>query len=855
MTIVSLNHVDSSSTATTGGKGANLGELIKLGFPVPGGFVICADEYESLIKALDLPRNDQFSEEVLDRVRDQMMTAPLSSNLAGRIRQAHEKFAAGRQTVYAVRSSATAEDLSDASFAGQHDTYYYVEPEDVLTMVRKCWASLWSDAAVSYRESQGMEHRSVSMAVVIQKMVQSEVSGITFTADPLSGSDSVIVTEASWGMGAALVDGRVSPDQYLVDKSTGRLTSIKISDKKFMVPASLGEKQSSRLIEVPVERRLAETLSDNQIEQISKLALNAENHFACPQDLEWSIEGDEIYFLQSRPITILGEADPDVPEGKYILFKPLVENFTEPLKPLTLDLLDDLIPVLTIIYGRAYVNFNIFKWLIPFKLSDEDKARMAYLSDPEQAELRISPFRLMGLGLMLAMNYLVMAVFNRRTAAMPDDFMHTYRQRCHEIETDETINPKNALLHLFARFQFFEPAGNMVMMANLVSARYMITIRVLDELLKRWCPNLQNDSASLLVAGNEGVLSTEMGHEILKLANLARSLPSVNDAILNKPLEDAFETLSSLENGDGFLAELNHFLARHGHRGLKEFELSSTRWDEDPSQLLGMIRNYLNVDTETVDPEEAARKQRAKIQQQVDAKIGSLPFEKFFRIRTTIVNQLMNETRYYMKLQENSRFYHIMGFYVVRKKILAIEHALLSQGRLKCKDDIFYLHWQEVSDLKHGDLAWSDVEEIIRSRRMEHIRLTKLVPPKTIGIDIDDPVPTSGATLSGQGASPGSVEGVARVVMDPATGSNIQPGEILIAPYTDPAWTPLFLTVNAAVVEVGSYLSHAGTIAREYGMPCVVDVTNCTNRITTGMRIRVDGTNGSVTLLEEHGDA
>ena len=193
-----------------------------------------------------------------------------------------------------------------------------------------------------------------------------------------------------------------------------------------------------------------------------------------------------------------------------------------------------------------------------------------------------------------------------------------------------------------------------------------------------------------------------------------------------------------------------------------------------------------------------------------------------------------------------------MGFYAVRLKILKIEQSLLEQQILKCKDDIFYLGWNEIRDLQDGRLGWLDVEDTIRSRRMEHIRLSKLVPPRTIGIDLDEAeAPFTGHSLSGQGASPGRYEGIARVIMDPATDNEIEPGEILIAPYTDPAWTPLFLTASAAVIEVGSYLSHAGTIAREYGMPCVVDVTDCTSRITTGSRILVDGTTGSVQLLDD----
>jgi pyruvate,water dikinase len=184
--------------------------------------------------------------------------------------------------------------------------------------------------------------------------------------------------------------------------------------------------------------------------------------------------------------------------------------------------------------------------------------------------------------------------------------------------------------------------------------------------------------------------------------------------------------------------------------------------------------------------------------------------------------------------------------------ILVIEGRLLASGALKCRDDIYYLRWDEVKQLDQGIIGWLDIEDTIRARRMEHIRLSKMTPPKTIGFEMEsDTAQDSTNVLSGQGASPGRYEGIARVIMDPATDNEIRPGEILIAPYTDPAWTPLFLTARAAVVEVGSYLSHAGTVAREYGMPCVVDVTGCTRLIRSGDRVRVDGSQGAVTLLSE----
>ncbi len=857
MSLIGLDQISQEHLNTAGGKGANLGELIKQGFPVPPGFVVGAQEYAVFLDGLDIPANDDIpadTEAFLADIRTKILATPLNESLLDEIERHHEILAATRPSdlVYAVRSSATAEDLADASFAGQHDTYYYVTADSIGLMVKKCWASLWSNAAFSYRHTQGIEHRTVYMAVVVQEMVRSDVSGVTFTADPVSGNNSVIITESSWGMGAAIVDGRVSPDQYLVDKKSNRLTSIKISDKKFMVPARVEPERGARLVEVPANLRRMKSLTDEQVAEIAALATRAEAHFGSPQDLEWAIQDGQLFLLQSRPITIMGSAEEDEPVGRYILFKPIAENFTDPLMPLTEDIMVGLVPMMKVIHGRVYVNFNHVRSLIPLKMSDEDIARLGYLSEPKNQNPGISIPRMLMLGIVLFFNYLVMGVFNRRTAAMPDDFMASYRQYFTQVARDQTITAPNALIKLFLKFRFFEPVGNMVLLVNLIAPRYMLMLRLTRALLLRWAPELSDDTASLLCSGTEGVLSTQMGHDILGLAKIAKRSSTVSELLKNKQPKDAVQAIRDSGEGGEFITALTEFLAMHGHRALKEFELNSVRWEEDPSPVLGMVRNYLLVDTNLEQADSSIKAQRESLKQQVRNELRALPYETLGNPRTRLIEALIEQTKYYMKLRENSRFYHIMAFYAVRLKILKIEQELLSKKVMKCKDDIFYLHWNEVVQLQTGESDWTDVEDTIRARRMEHIRRGKMVPPKTIGMDIEEVEEYDDEkALSGQGASPGRYEGIARVIMDPATDNEIEPGEILIAPYTDPAWTPLFLTANAAVIEVGSYLSHAGTIAREYGMPCVVDVANCTSKITTGTRISVNGSSGKVTILTQ----
>ncbi len=856
--VLSLSDIHKEDVNFAGGKGANLGELINQGFPVPPGFVIAAEVYQAFVTDLDLPVANQKIEDVsalCATIRYKIVAKTLPHELEELIRSQHNILVTQKtdELVYAVRSSATAEDMSDASFAGQHDTYYYVDMKNLSLMIKKCWASLWSDAAFSYRQSQGIEHRDVNMAVVVQEMVRSDISGVTFTADPMTGDDDIVVTESSWGMGAAIVDGRVSPDRYVVEKNESKLISTRIADKKFMVPAYLDRQNVSRLEEVPSQMRRRESLSLEQILLVTEWAKKSENYFGRHQDLEWSFEGDRFYMLQSRPITILGRSHEDVPDGKFVLFKPMAENFTDPLLPLSQDLLVRVFPMMNIIYGRAYMRLAAARILVPLKITDEDLATLAYLGEVRDFEPSLSLPKFVGLSLLLYFLYLVFGVLYMRTSEMPDDFMEKFRNRYRRFVNDPEINAPATLQGLFLKTGFFESIGNMVLLVNIAAPRYIFLLALLKKLLQKWLPELRPDAASLLSSGSEGVLSTEMGREIWQLAKTVKLSPDVADILLKSEPDKALGKIRHHANSDIFMAQLEKFLARHGHRTLKEFELNSVRWEEDPSPVMAMVRNYLLVDSDPEASEALVAQQRDALETEIEAGLSKLPLEALFGIRRKIIGTLRHKAKYFIKLRENSRFYHIMGFYAVRQKVLAVEAQLMKRGALKCKDDIFYLDWQQVEKLQSEELGWSDVEELIRSRRMHHIKLSKMHAPKTIGIEVKDrsPVDESSDQLNGQGASTGLYQGHARVIMDPATDAEIKPGEILIAPYTDPAWTPLFLIANAAVIEVGSYLSHAGTIAREYGMPCVVDVENCTTIIGSGDLIEVDGANGLVTLIEK----
>ena len=868
--VLSLDEVGVGDADRVGGKGANLGELLRNGFPVPPGFVVCAGAYARFLETLDLGAalRELVSappDEIVQRctqIRDRLENEEFSKELSDLTFAAHGRLLEnrGRPIVCAVRSSATAEDLGAASFAGQHGTYYYVDKAQLLKKVRQCWGSLWSPEAVSYRATHGIDHASVSMAVVVQEMIASEVSGVSFTANPVSGLRDEVIIESSWGMGAAIVDGRVTPDNYVLERADLRVRSQRVADKRLMVAAQIEAGQKARLEEVPNAMRRRESLTPTLLRTVAEWSLKCESHFGKPQDVEWAICDGSFYLLQSRPITVMGREDigRDV-KGKYVLFKPLVENFTDPFTPLSADLMI-WPPGMRSIHGWVYVDVDALQRLLPFKVSAEALAEHVYSIEKDAPAWKLSIAKLPALLVKGLLFLLANAVLFLRTRALPDGALDSYRALCAKVDADASMSPADAMIRLLLLPQLGDAIGHMPLMVNLSSLRFMSRMRILGRLVRRWAPDVRADAETLLGSGSEGVLSAEMGRGIWTLAHEANRNVRVRAILLAQAPERALAELRQASEAREFLRGLDAFLATNGHRAIKEFELRSPRWEENPAVVLGMVRNYLLIESGPSLHEQKAAEARTALIAELRARLQALPLERAFGLRLRLILFFAEQVRYFLKLRENSRFYYIMGFGVVRKKVLRIESELLRQGKLKCKDDVFFLQAKELTALQAGRLQWLDVEDRIRERRIEHIRLCKMGPPKAIGIEMEQkyaPATQHEGTmqLQGQPASPGAFEGIARVILDPSIDVELRPGEVLVAPYTDPAWTPLFLTAGAAVVEVGSYLSHAGTVAREFGMPCVVDVAEATQKIRSGDRIAVDGNSGSVRILAPQADA
>lgn len=815
--ILPLYKVNLAHANTVGGKAARLGALMQAGFNVPTGFVITSDAFSRHYPILldEKPPPPTLDADFISTLRTAFI--------------AHFE----PDEVVAVRSSAIDEDGAGISYAGQHATYYYISAERLTQAVVDCWMSLWSPAALAYR--QNWDESTHPMAVIVQRLVKATRSGVCFSKDPLEPEAGNIIIEASWGLGAALVDGRVQPDRVKVDPF-GHVTVLQIGDKQLMVPAQLDDPSQGRLDPVPEHLRTLPVLSTREAVALHETTEQIEALFEEPVDVEWAFDDEELHILQARPITA-GAATPG--DGRaLVLFKPVAENFSEPLTPLTVDLLTNVLPrVGAFVGGRLYLDFDLLKRLLPLRLSNAELVDIAMLRRAPQVP-RLSAIQLpIAIGI-LFLGWLTFGTFWSRSSRIEPASLARFVPWLHALQADHSLDvPALMKRTLVGRFPW-SPAHESMLALNISAGRYFLLIGLLQQLLKRWAPAFDPMQLDDVIHDDGDMWSKRMVLGITALSALAAKHEDTRVALL---ADDATLTVRELDPAHPFVTALGTFISTYGHRGARELDFSAPRWREDITPLLIMIRNQMLHGEQTNDSYSRHLVARDALRKS----IGS-------GLKWRLVQKLLARIRYYITLRENTRHYHTMIFDSIRQRLLLIEDELRHSGKLKCAGDLFFLSWSEVQAASSGDLDAHAVSRTVRERRIAHRREARSRAPETFNIKL--PVadaPANDSTLHGQCACPGTFEGIARVILRPDHAQLLKPGEILVAPYTDPTWTPLFPSLGGIVVGIGSYLSHAGTIAREYRIPCLVDVHDCISRIQSGQRLRLNATEGYVELLEE----
>jgi phosphoenolpyruvate synthase/pyruvate phosphate dikinase len=861
--VLGFQEIDQTRVALAGGKGANLGELSRIeGVRVPDGFCVTTDAFGRMMAgapAIDdrldrlsrLQPDDREAIRALSaEVRESIERIAIPEDLAAAITGALARL--GEGTACAVRSSATAEDLPTASFAGQQDTYLNVTgAAEILQHVSRCWASLFTERAVTYRLRNGFDHRKVRMAVVVQRMVFPRAAGILFTADPVTGNRSIASVEASFGLGEALVAGVVNPDVYKV--RDGAVIDRTIGGKRLAIVASPGGGTREEAIEP--ERQEQPALTDAQAVRLAELGRRIEAHFGRPQDIEWCLADDDFHVVQSRPITTLFPI-PQAGDGENRVYVSLghQQMMTDAMKPLGFSFMQ-----MTSFRPMAEAGGRLFVDVTPELASPATRDRVVAVlgrSDPLIGD---------ALRTVLERDGFIQPVPDEGPAAgappasdappPPEigpaavtELMERSQASIAALKRDIRTTSGPALLDFIQADirertrALSDPRRFQVIMAGQEAAWW------LNERLEAWLG--EKNVADTLTQSVPNNVTSEMGLALLDVADAIRPHPEVV-AFLEQAEDDGFlDELPGLAGGREAADAIQDWLDRYGMRCAGEIDITRPRWSEHPATLvpliLGNVRNFA--------PGEAGRRferglrEAREKEQEVLERLRALPDGEQKADET---RRMIDRVRAFSGYREYPKYSMVSHYFVYKQALLEQAGCLVRAGVLREKEDAFYLTFQELQEV----LRTNQVDdELIRRRRDAFRSYQALTPPRVItsegeavaGAYRRDHLPAG--ALVGLPVSAGTVEGRARVILDMAE-ADLAPDDILVTAYTDPSWTPLFVAIKGLVTEVGGLMTHGAVIAREYGLPAVVGVEHATRLIRDGQRIRVHGTDGYVEIL------
>lgn len=914
--MVELRRIRATMLPEVGGKAANLGEMIWAGLPVPPGFCLTTEAYRRALQPDGSPEaalKDVFSGlEAVDpgdleglaslaaRAREAVLDAGIPAEVEGAVRSAYS--ALGHEVPVAVRSSATAEDLPFASFAGQQDTYLNVVGIDaVLQAVVKCWASLWTDRAVSYRAGNAIDHATVALAVVVQRMVDAESAGVLFTANPVTGRRREAVIDANPGLGEAVVSGSVNPDHFVVDSLTGRITERMIGDRRLVIRAVSGG-GTERLYLSGTSDAAAQDqtagdacLADSQIRALAVLGQRVEEHYGAPQDTEWAIDGEgKLWLTQARPITTLYPhmtRQPAIPGPHAYLCFSLAQGLTRPLTPMGLASIRLMGSSAAVAAGfrvpeprdgpspyyeagqRIYFDFTSVlrskagRAVVP-RIFDVMESRSAAImrelfDDPRFALTSKTPFKLLRHIGPIVLRFhlpetLLRALFRPDAALDKAERLGEDLYATHEVPADATPREKLDRAERILREELFPILPNILPPVALGFAMIGLVRKLLGEQAS-W------GELQTIIRGLPNNVTTEMDLALWRLAASIRDDPASSEAFTGG---DPAALAEGYRNGGlPIVAQsgLASFLRDYGHRAVAEIDLGMPRWSDDPTHIIGVLVNYLRLDDPRLAPDKQFEKAARDAVEQVAVLVARARSKSPLHAR--IVKMALERTRMFAGLREMPKYHLVRGFAAVRAQVSEVGEALADAGIIDDAGDVFFL---DFNDARNG-LDGKDLHEVVAQRREAYeLELKRRHVPRVLLSDGTEPealpagflrhetvAAASGSTekgsalpdglLHGTPASAGTVTAVARVIMDPV-GAHLEPGEILVAPSTDPGWTPLFLTAGGLVMEMGGPNSHGAVVAREYGIPAVVGVPDATSRVSTGQTITVDGATGTVAI-------
>ncbi|GIX58320.1 phosphoenolpyruvate synthase [Bacillus paranthracis] len=864
--VLDFQEIEKGQLSLVGGKGLNLGELSNIqGIQVPEGFCVTTVGYEKAIEQneelqtllqqltkLKLEDRAQIGE-MSKEIREVIMAVQIPTDVVEAVTQYLSRF--GNEHAYAVRSSATAEDLPYASFAGQQDTYLnIIGKEAILQHVRKCWASLFTERAVMYRMQNGFEHNQVSICVVVQKMVFPEASGILFTADPITSSRKILSIDASFGLGEALVSGLVSADNYKVKE--GKITETMIATKKLAIYAV--KEGGTETKQIDSAQQKIQTLSERQILQLEQIGRQIEAYFGCPQDIEWCLARNTFYIVQSRPITTLYP----IPEGNdggnhvYIsvghqqmmtdAMKPLGLSFfllttSAPMRKAGGRLFVDATQQLASPASRDYlintlgksdplirdalttvVERDNFITLLP----DEETEKSASKSKPpvsSRPEIENDPA--------------IVTELIKNSEASLEELKETMQLKSGVDVLDFILEDIQQLKKVL-----FNPQSIAVIMAGMNASTWI------NEKMEQWLG--EKNAADTLSQSVQNNITSEMGLALMEVADVIRPYEEVIAYLQHVENDSFLDELVQFKGGEKAREAIDAFLNKYGMRCSGEIDITKTRWSEKPTTIIPMILNNIRdfeYGASKRKFEEGLQEALKKKEELVD-RLQQLPDGKQ-KVEET--KRMIRNIRNFIGYREYPKYGMINRYFIYKQALLKEAEQLVQSGVIHEVDDIYYLTFEELHEVvRTKKLNY----ELIHKQKNDYKLYEKLTPPRIMTSDGEiitgkykrENLPAD--AIAGLPVSSGVVEGRARVILN-MEEANLEEGDILVTAFTDPGWTPLFVSIKGLVTEVGGLMTHGAVIAREYGLPAVVGVENATKLIKDGQRIRVHGTEGYIEVL------
>ncbi|QDL10281.1 phosphoenolpyruvate synthase [Brasilonema octagenarum UFV-E1] len=867
--VLCLQDVDKTKLTVVGGKGANLGELSKIeGIRVPDGFCISTEAFKriigetssinelldqlSLLKVEDRHKIGELSGEIRRVIEGIAIPQDINEEITRLLSRLDEKNA------YAVRSSATAEDLPTASFAGQQDTYLnIITKEAILKHISKCWASLFTERAVIYRLQNGFDHRKVHLSVVVQKMVFPQVAGILFTADPVTSNRKVLSIDASFGLGEAMVSGLVNADIYKV--CNGKVIDKKISTKKLAIYALKdgGTKEQ----EIEQQRQNRQALTDEQIVQLERIGRKIEEHFGRPQDIEWCLVDDTFYIVQSRPITTLYPI-PEANDQENHVYVSVghQQMMTDPMKPLGLSLFQ--LTAARPMYkagGRLFVDVSqdlaspAGREVLVNVLGKSDPLvrdalttileRGDFITSSPDDETEPSPGS-SNKGMSPAAFQVQLENDPTIVSDLIKDSQALIETLKHDIQAKSGVDLIDFILEdrLKLRQSLSYPKSFGAIMTGMNAASWI------NEKMMEWLG--EKNVADTLSQSAPNNITSEMGLALLDVADAIRPYPEVIEYLQHVKDDSFLDELAKFDGGQEARDAIRAYLDKYGMRCVGEIDITKTRWSEKPTTLVPIILSNIK----NFEPNASKRKfeqghqEALKKEQELLERLKQLPDGEQKAEET---KQQISLLRNFIGYREYPKYGMVNRYFIYKQALLKEAERLVQADVIHEKEDIYYLTFEELREV----VRTNKLDDQIISKRKDEFKLyEKLTPPRVITSDGEiiagrykrENLPAE--AIIGLPVSSGVIEGRARVILN-MEDADLEDGDILVTSFTDPSWTPLFVSIKGLVTEVGGLMTHGAVIAREYGLPAVVGVESATKLINDGQRIRVNGTEGYVEIL------